>query len=159
MVTEIFFICLIAGLVLIGGEIFVPGGILGAIGAILLLVAIVDGFIAFPAAGPYVALGIVVFVGIAFVLWIKLFPRTRMGRTMTVETDLRTFKATESGLKELVGHEGIAVSQLRPAGYVMIDGRRVDVVTRGEMIAKASPVKVLAVEGNSVIVARTDVQA
>jgi membrane-bound serine protease (ClpP class) len=43
---------------------------------------------------------------------------------------------------------------LRPAGHATIDGRRVDVVSRGEMIAEGVPVVVVEVEGNRVVVAR-----
>ncbi|MCE9614090.1 MAG: hypothetical protein K8T26_07420 [Lentisphaerae bacterium] len=153
MATQVFFICLVAGLILVGGEIFVPGGVLGAIGGLLLLGAIVDAFIAFPAGGPYIALLIVLFIGLAFYLWIRIFPHTGTGKAMTVSNDLKTYKASDDNLDDLVGKEGVAVSQLRPAGFVMLAGRRIDVMTRGEMIEKDAPVRVVAVSGNNVVVA------
>ncbi len=153
MATQIFIISLITGLFLIGAEIFVPGGILGTIGGILLLVAVINGFVAFENAGPYIALSIVFFSGLALVLWVKWFPRTPVGKAMTVSTDLSTFKGTQSGLEALLGKQGLTVSALRPAGFVVIDGKRVDVVTRGEMISPDRPVKVIEIAGNGVIVA------
>ncbi len=53
----------------------------------------------------------------------------------------------------LVGREGRVDSLLRPAGTVTIDGRRVDVVTRGEAIEAGARVRVIEVEGNRVVVA------
>jgi membrane-bound serine protease (ClpP class) len=50
----------------------------------------------------------------------------------------------------------MVVATLRPAGIARIDGRRVDVVSRGEMIESGSPVRVLSVEGNRVVVVRDE---
>ena len=59
----------------------------------------------------------------------------------------------------LVGHEGVAEAPLRPAGLARIDGRRVDVVTRGELIDPGERVRVLEVKGNRVVVARWEAPA
>jgi membrane-bound serine protease (ClpP class) len=152
--TEIFYVLLTIGLILIGMEIFVPGGLLGVLGAAALIGAIVMGFRAFPGYGVPIAFGILLLVGVAMGLWIKFFPRTGLGKRMTVSRDLSTFKATETGISSLAGREGVAVSQLRPAGFANIDGRRVDVVTRGEMIEAGSRIMVMEVSGNRVVVAR-----
>lgn len=48
---------------------------------------------------------------------------------------------------DLVGQEGVAVTDLRPAGTASIAGERVDVVTEGEFVAQGSPVRVLRSEG------------
>ena len=150
--TELFFILLVAGLILIGAEIFVPGGILGALGALALLGAIALGFLTFPAYGGWIAMGIVLLVGVALLLWIKIFPGTRIGKSMTVSNDLADSKATESGLAELLGNEGLTSSELRPGGFAEIEGKRRDVITRGEMIANGQPIVVVKVESNRIVV-------
>ena len=48
---------------------------------------------------------------------------------------------------DLVGQEGVAVTDLRPAGTATIAGERVDVVTEGEFVTQGSPVRVLRSEG------------
>ena len=50
------------------------------------------------------------------------------------------------------GHTGATVSQLRPSGYARINQRRVDVVTRGELVEANRQVEVIEVEGNRIIV-------
>jgi membrane-bound ClpP family serine protease len=47
---------------------------------------------------------------------------------------------------------GEAITDLRPAGTARIDGKRVDVVSRGEYISKGSLVRVTTVDGNRVVV-------
>jgi len=152
---QLFIVLLVAGLMLIGAEIFVPGGVLGVIGAFALLGAIISGLRAFgPAVGGYIAVAIIILMGVVITLWIKLFPKTKIGKTMTVSRDLSSFKGTQARIKELVGKEGQAVSDLRPGGFAAINGRRVDVVTQGEMISKGESVRVIEVEANRVIVGK-----
>lgn len=154
---QLFLILMISGLMLLGAEIFVPGGVLGAVGAMALVGAIGMAFAAFgPTAGAYIALATIVLLGVVIVLWIKIFPNTSVGRRMTVSNDMADSKATETGLQGLLGQEGVATSELRPAGFAVIGGRRVDVVTQGGMIDKGTAIKVVEVESNRVVVAKSE---
>ena len=156
-IVQLFLIFLATGLTLLGAEIFVPGGILGTIGGFSLVGAIITGFKAFPGYGTYIAVGIIVLAGVAIAAWIKFFPKTPLGRKMTVSNDLASAKGTESGLNDLIGKEGEAVSELRPAGFAMIDNRRVDVLTQGEMISRGERIQVIDIEANRVIVSKVHV--
>ena len=151
---QLFCILLISGLLLIGIEIFVPGGVIGVLGALALVGAIIAGFVAFPSAGIFIAVGILLLVGLVMLLWIRIFPNTSVGRQMTVSKNLSDAKAAQTGLADLIGKTGDAVTELRPAGFAMFDGQRVDVVTRGDMVERGTPVKVVAVEGNRVVVSK-----
>jgi membrane-bound serine protease (ClpP class) len=157
-IEHYFIFLLISGLLLIGAEVFVPGGILGIAGGMALLGAIVTGFIAFPEYGMLIAVGIIFLAGVAVVIWIKVFPKTPLGKAMTVSADMSEAVATEDGLDELLGKHGMTSSELRPAGFALIDGRRVDVITLGEMISSGKSVIVVEVEGNRVVVAESDHQ-
>jgi len=53
---------------------------------------------------------------------------------------------------ELLQQMGMAVTQLRPSGAALINGRRVDVVSEGQLIEKGTPIKVVAIEGMRVVV-------
>ena len=48
---------------------------------------------------------------------------------------------------DLVGQDGIAVTDLRPAGTAQIGHERVDVVTEGEYVPQGAPVRVVRSEG------------
>ena len=48
---------------------------------------------------------------------------------------------------DLVGQEGVAVTDLRPAGTAAIAGERVDVVTEGEFVPQGAAVRVVRSEG------------
>lgn len=156
---QIFIILLVIGLLLVGAEVFIPGGVLGFIGGIALLGAVITGFARFGAMkGGYIAGAVVILVGVMIALWIIYFPRTWVGRRMTVSKDLRTSKGTEAGIEELIGTTGITISGLHPSGFALIGGKRVDVISQGEMISKDAQIRVVDVEGNRVIVEEVTVE-
>ncbi len=156
---HLFIIFLVTGLIFVGAEIFVPGGILGVFGGLALIGACITGFNAFPGYGAVIVLGIIALIGIAIFLWIRFFPTSPMGRRMTVGRDLHDAKATEEGLPDLVGKSGTTLSNLHPGGYASIDHKRIDVITQGGMISKGESIVVVEVEGNRVVVRKADAPA
>jgi membrane-bound serine protease (ClpP class) len=147
----------VGGLLLMGIELFIPGGIVGTVGGLCLIGAVAIGFREFgQEIGWLIALGILILLGIATYLWLKVFPRTRMGKRMTVDTHEGDFKAMPDHLDQLVGQEGLATTDLRPVGFVSIGGKRVDVVSDGGIIPRGTNVKVVKVEGFKVIVRAVD---
>jgi membrane-bound serine protease (ClpP class) len=59
-------------------------------------------------------------------------------------------------LQSLTGATGEALSDLRPGGFALIDGQRVDVITRGEVIPRGARIQVVADEGYRRIVRRLE---
>ena len=60
--------------------------------------------------------------------------------------------AAKANFDHLVGKEGIALTDLRPAGTAIIDGNRIDVVTEGNYVTHDSPIVVKTVEGSKIVV-------
>jgi membrane-bound serine protease (ClpP class) len=54
--------------------------------------------------------------------------------------------------EDLVGRNGVATTDLRPAGTALVGDERVDVVTEGEFIAEGSALRVLRSEGYRLVV-------
>lgn len=150
--VELFIVLVVGGLLLMGIELFVPGAIIGTIGAMCLIGAAVIGFREWPEYGWLIVIGILVLLAIATYLWLKILPRTRLGRGMTMEAHEADFRAVPEDLESLVGLEGPATTDLRPVGFATIRGKRVDVVTEGGMIPRGATVKVVRVEGFRVVV-------
>jgi membrane-bound serine protease (ClpP class) len=82
-------------------------------------------------------------------------PRTPFGRRLILQSGLgaghQYGSAPESDLRWL-GKRGHATSPLRPAGIADIEGARVDVVSEGELIEPDTPVEVIRVDGNRIVV-------
>lgn len=134
-------------------EIFVPGGVAGFVGALVILWAAVYAISTVGGVlGVALAVLAVLVGGAMLFLVVRLFPNSFFGRRLSLAADLRESHAADEGLQTLVGAQGVASTTLRPAGFAEIAGRRVDVVTRGENIEAGAKVKVLEVEGNRVVV-------
>lgn len=151
-VPLIVFVVLIAlGFLAIVMEFFVPGMVLGAIGGFFLLLAVVAGFIDSPTTGILTLLVSIVSAAVAIVLGSKILQESPVTLKQTQGAD-EGYVAGPEGLAALAGKTGTSVTVLRPAGLVEIGGNKVDVVTEGEMIEAGTPVQVLRVDGNRVVV-------
>ena len=82
----------------------------------------------------------------------KLFPKSPWGKRIILSGDAAGWDGFDPSQAELLGKEGTSRTPLHPGGIAMIEGRRVDVVTRGEMIPANQQIRVLQVEGNRVVV-------
>ncbi len=145
------------GFILLCIEILIPGfGLIGVMGGVLMFVGVVvAGYMegmwtAITYAGITIALSL---VACAVGFWI--LPKTRIGQAFILGASEKSdsgFRASPEELEGLAGKSGIAITSLRPAGIMDIDGDRIDVVTRGEFIEKGEAVRVIEVEGSRIVV-------
>ena len=145
---------IVAGLLLVFAEGFIPGGVLGVVGGILLLVGVGGAFGHSVLWGSVLFVGVVIFGGVGFYYWITYFPSSRMGRKLILDTNGKDWHSFDDTAQDLLGKEGVAHSKLRPVGTAIIEGKRLDVMTRGEMIERRAAIRVIDVEGNKVTVVR-----
>ena len=54
-----------------------------------------------------------------------------------------------------VGDGGVAATRLSPSGRAELNGRTLDVVSRGDFIEEGTPITVVEVSGNRIVVARS----
>jgi len=124
--------------------------IAGLAGACCLAAAVIEGYVQFGTkTGNLILLGVLAGLVVGFWLWLKYFPDSRVAKVFIsrkVVGEIGTEKP------ELLDQTGTALSALRPAGTAIINGKRVDVVTEGQMIDPGTPVRVVAVEGMRVVV-------
>jgi len=90
-------------------------------------------------------------IGIGF----RVLPKPPIGRRLILAHPGRS--AVQHGtrpeeLKSLIGHTGIAVTDLRPAGTARVGDRRIDVVAGGRFLTRGSPLVVVKVDGTRVVV-------
>jgi len=141
-----------AGFVLLLTETFLPGGVLGTLGALALLAAVILGYVEFgPLTGTGILAAISVVTLIGFGVWMAAFPRTAVGRKLTLSGTLPAGSKLPD-TSALVGAEGVALTPLRPSGTARIGDRRVDVVAEGTFVACGEAIVVSVAEGARVVV-------
>ncbi|MGG4460344.1 nodulation protein NfeD [Brevibacillus sp. HB1.2] len=145
------------GILLMLMEIFLPGGIVGAIG----FVSIVTGLVmaAYDTQQGLASLGVAALITaiVTFLLVKKygvkgLFNKFVLGDTQRNEEGY----VAPRDQRELEGKSGIALTTLRPAGVVKVEGKRVDAVSVGGFIEAGTAITVVQVEGTRIVVAEIE---
>lgn len=153
------------GIVLLALELFViPGfGIAGVLGIGALLAGLVLSMTGAGSTAAFLVLlaarmvlSLLVAIGLSLLL-LRFLHKVPGARRLILDQELTAGSGYASPPPEeasLVGRTGRAWSVLRPAGIAEIDQRRWDVVSDGEMIEAGSPIEVIRVDGNRIVVRR-----
>lgn len=145
----------LVGVFLLILEIFViPGfGIAGVSGICCIFAAL---FLCFPSLKTALytislsTLGAIVL----FLLFAKLLPHTPMWQDIVLE---ETLKSSLEDNEQFLGKEGITLTVLKPTGFALIEGKRIEVCSSGEFLPKNTKVHVVEVVGKKIIVEKKEV--
>ncbi|MCF6314523.1 MAG: hypothetical protein L3J39_18890 [Verrucomicrobiales bacterium] len=148
---------LIITLILIGTialllELFLPGGIVGAVGALCLLAAIVVTFNRYGVnAGILTSLAILILSCIALYYWMKNFEKLP-GMKRFILTQSSEQSSLSADRQSLLNQSGRTLTDLGPSGKAMIDGKKLDVVAQSGYIDRDTSVTVIKANGHQIIV-------
>ncbi|MHC4253137.1 MAG: NfeD family protein, partial [Planctomycetota bacterium] len=136
----------VAALVFVFLEVLIPSfGLLTVAAISCALAAIVVAFSVGTTAG-------VVFLGATSVLMpVALCFALRLLRHTSLVTEPSP-GGGESAPAFAAGTSGVTVSILRPSGAAMIGGKKISVVTQGEIVQRNAKIEVVRCEGNRVVV-------
>lgn len=144
----------VLGVLLLAGEVFVPGAILGFIGAASMVVGCVMSFVSFGIAGGLVATAIAVGL-LSLTLYIELvwLPKTRLGKQMIVQSAVdATSQPPIAHLEDVLGKTAEAMTPLVPSGYVQVAGRRYEAFSRSGHLPKGALARVVGLDNFRLIV-------
>ncbi len=142
------------GLVLVIAEIMFPSfGVLSILAALSLIGALVVAYGQSSTTGTWFLAATAIFVPTSILLGFKLLPKSPMAKHLMAEGfSFENGSVADQRDSALLGREGEVLSTLRPAGTARLEGRRVDVVSRGEVIEVGHRVRVIELHGNRVVV-------
>ena len=147
-------ILLIAGFVLVGTEMVLPGfgapGISGGICLILGIFFTADSI----ETGLTITVAVVIVLAVMFAVILSLFHMKKIKPPIVLNEELKAEKGylSSSDMEYLVGKMGTASTDLRPAGKCNVDGIEFDVRSEGKYIAKGSNVQIIRIQGNTLII-------
>jgi membrane-bound serine protease (ClpP class) len=149
------------GMLLLLAELFLQTGVLTIAGLVAIAIGVVMPFYhGDTSTGVVTLIGVVIAVAAFGVFALHYWPKTAMGRRMfqTGPEEDATVASMPviAELEMLRGRIGRAVSSLRPSGVVEFDGRRIDVLTEGIMVAEGTWVRCIEVKAGKVIVRPVD---
>lgn len=133
-------------------ELFVPGGIVGSIGAVLVFFSLA----AMTKSLGELIIGLLLFIaciGLVIYVLLKLIPKERFKNTLILDSQLKP-EEVHSGenVSPLMGQQGITISILRPSGKIKIGEAIYNVSSDDKFIEKDKKVIVVVVEGTKILV-------
>ena len=143
---------LIAGFILIGVEMVIPGfgvpgisGITCLIGGILLTAKNIE---------EGLTITVIVVVVLAVMLTIVLTVLKKVRPPFILEDEMKADRGylNSSDLEYLVGKEGIAVTDLKPIGKCKIDGIEFDVRAESKYVEKGTKVCISRIHENTIMI-------
>jgi membrane-bound serine protease (ClpP class) len=151
-------ILFLGGIVLLLFETHVfPGHGLSAMAGLILIFAglfLALGGGAANTGAIYTSLTSIVFtIGIVIAFFIYL-PKSRIWSKIgqNMQQKASTGYVTSADFTGYLGSSGVSVTLLRPSGIAEVGGARLNVVSEGAFVQPGSPVEVVAVQGNRVVV-------
>ncbi|MHC1749396.1 MAG: NfeD family protein [Cellulosilyticaceae bacterium] len=152
--TTLSILLLIAGFVLIGIELKMPGisfpGIAGtlclAVSVVLTADTVIEGAI------MTVAILAVLGVMLGIMLWLLAKGKLIKPIILTEQQTKTEGYISSSDLQYLLGKEGIALTDLRPSGMGSFDGIKIDVISEGQYIVKDTNIIIHQVIGSKIVV-------
>lgn len=143
----------LVGFLLIYLEFFLPGGVLGVIGGLVILA----GIILFVwEAGDFKLSAI--FIGATLILLIATMKlalwKMKKSPAFFAKEEQSGYFASEYD-KEMIGKEGVAVTDLKPSGHILVEGIQCQAVSERSYLKKGESIKIIGGEGARLIVRRS----
>jgi membrane-bound serine protease (ClpP class) len=144
---------LVAAFILVFFEVILPGGILGIIAALCVILA---SWLAGAEFGAGV--GILTFVGsaaaIAILVFIefKLLARTSLGSAFFLKSSVTGHSNIAPAETSIIGKKGSALTRLNPSGKVAIDGQTYEAHSQDGFIEADQPILVAAQDNFKLII-------
>ena len=144
---------LVAAFILVFFEVILPGGILGIMAALCVILA------SWFAGAEYGAgIGFLTLVGsaaaIAILVYIefKLLARTSIGSAFFLKSSVTGYSNIAPAEVSITGKEGISLTRLNPSGKVTIDGRLYEAHSQDGYIEADQPIQVVAQDNFKLII-------
>lgn len=164
LVSWLEIVIFVVGIILILVELFlVPGfGVFGILGIVAVVTSLFLGLLSdfqivtwsmISRALIQLAAAFVATFAAAFFLS-KALPKTSFFNRLILKDNIlvRSGYTTEPEVLELVGKTGEAITDLRPSGTILINNKRVDVVTEGDYLIRGTKIEVIKESGSKIVV-------
>lgn len=148
---------LLAGLLLIYFEFYLPGGIMGLTGGVLLFSNIIyvatksDSMIHLFAIIAATIAGLIIIVKLA----LNRIKKAKPGDSIYHDDDQEGYCASAYD-KDIIGKEGVAMSNLSPSGYVVIEDKKIQALSQVGFIKKGEKIIAIGGQGSHVIIKKKE---
>ena len=150
-------ILFLLGVILLAGEVFMPGAILGILGAIGMFAGCVISFLQLGTGGGIIAT-VVALALLGLTLYVELIwlPKTSFGRKLIVHSTVNATSQPPLADKEnVIGKTAEALTALVPSGHVLLEGRRYEAYSQSGHVTKGTSLRVTGLDNFRLIVTKS----
>jgi len=149
-------ILFLLGVLLLAGEVFMPGAVLGILGGLCMGAGCVISFVQLGSVGGTIAtLVALILLGLTLYVELVWLPKTKFGRKLIVRSIIGATSQPPLADKEsVVGKPAEALTSLVPSGYVLVEGRRYEAFSQSGHITKGAQVRVAGLDNFRLIVTK-----
>ncbi|KAF3362007.1 Uncharacterized protein PHSC3_001318 [Chlamydiales bacterium STE3] len=144
------FVLLAIGLVLVLLEFYLPGAVMGTAGALLILASLFLAVVQFQTSFSIILFFLLAAVAVIAVIKYALWKIPR-SNTIYSEADQQGYVASTYDVSA-IGKKGIVFSDLKPGGYILIDGKQEQAISESGYLSQGEEVVIVRGEGDSLIV-------
>lgn len=154
---NVILILFLLGILLLAGEVFVPGAVLGIIGAISMFIGCLVAYNQFGVYGGVVATAVaVVLLGLTFYIELVWLPKTRLGKKLIVQSTIAGTSQPPLASKDaVIGKLVETITPLTPSGYVQLDGKRLEAYSQSGHISTGTTMRVVGLDNFRLIVTKS----
>lgn len=149
------YLLLILGLLLIFIEFFLPGAVMGTLGAILVVASV---FVFAFNTTSTISLLLYILAICLILFYLTKYAIWRMQKTKShhsIYSDASQVGYVASSYDStMIGKQGVVISDLKPGGYILIDGKKLQALSVSGYISQDSRVEVISGQEESLIVKR-----
>lgn len=144
----------LVGVVFIAVEVIIPGGILGAIGGLLMFAGCAVAFSEFGTWGGLLSLSAALLLGgLALFFEFRILPKTAIGKRAFLTNEVTGVSAAlGKEALDLVGHPAEALTMLSPSGYVRVDGQRYEAFCQSGQVPAGAMLDIVGADNFRLIV-------
>lgn len=149
------YLLLALGMLLIFIEFFLPGAVMGTMGAFLVIASILvfaSSTNSMLALICYLlAVSILLYYVIKLAIWRML--KTKPEHTIYSDASQVGYVASTYDAS-VIGKQGVVISDLKPGGYILVEGKKLQAISVGGYIPQGSQVEVISGQEESLFVKR-----
>jgi membrane-bound ClpP family serine protease len=140
----------------VAGEVFMPGAVLGVLGALCMAAGCVLSFLQLGASGGLVAT-VVALILLGLTLYGELIwlPQTKFGKKLIVQSTIAATSQPPLATQDnVIGKTAEAVTPLVPTGYVLVEGQRYEAFSPAGHVDKGELLRVSGLDNFRLIVTK-----
>ena len=143
------------GVLFIAAEVFLPGGIVGVIGGLVIIGGVVQAYSEFGTQGAFIAAIVAILLLVAALyLEFKVLPNTRLGSRLFLKESVKSRTGYSQAADEIVGQICTTVTALGPTGFVMVSGKKLEAFSKSGFIEKNTEVRVTGRDNFRILVSK-----